>query len=733
MIKLFTISLFFFGFFAINSQAQTYSWNRTDSADFQVATNWTPNRTTPSATDNLVFSNGAANTIAYNVSTQTIGSLWINTFTSVKFYSGAAATLTIGGGNSPALQIEFGSTLTCNASASANAIVMNISTGNTGSISGNLTMMSTVSGTNHRFQAADANAVSFVGPGIFTCGPNTAGSIFGSGTAPSGLNSIVFPSGSRLIFKSGANPFGASSPNSVVNFQTGSTLEQQTTSGLSLSGRSMANLEINAPSATFNVTGGGTCTMDNLTVTDGTFNYNLTGRTNIRGNISVASGKTLAFNPATADTLYLNGFSPQIIGGTGTMTFSSLTRVIVTNAGGIFLNRNVTLQGELNLQGGLIYTGANTLTLGANILNLGTLVRTSGTIIGNFSRWFANSVVSNVLFPVGTAINYRPATISFTVNPFSGGTVTISHTDGTDGSDLAAPFVDGAYLIERRSNMFWTYSSTIADGVYTLSVDGNGQTGITDVANLRAIYSPDGTVFTAPGTHVNGSGGAVANRSGLLGGVTGNFYLGGNNANNPLPVELDNFVATTIKNEVILDWFTGHEQNNQGFEVQRAALSEKQMRTDADLNFEAVAFIPSKGNSNIVQGYKYIDGNLAVGRFAYRLKQVDYNGNHTYYLLNNEITVSTPNKFTIGQNYPNPFNPTTNISYEMPFDGNVKIVVFDNIGREVKTLINGNVNAGYNTVQFNAAGLPSGIYFYRVNAASGSDKFEKVFKMMLVK
>lgn len=740
MRKLFTILLFILGFFAINSQAQTYSWNRTDSADFQLATNWTPDRTTPAATDVLVFNNGATGTIAYNVPTQTIARFLIQSLTSVKLYNtfgGAANTISITGGANPSLEVEAGSSLTFSATLASNPLVMNLATGSTGTVGGNITMLTLSGSAAHRLQAIDASAITFNSGSICTFGPNVAGNIFGIGTAPSSLNSVVFASGSRYIAKGGSNPFGAGQPNSVCIFQSGSTFDCQIT-GPAFSGRTYANYEQNI-AGTVTATGGAASTIENITINDGTFNYNMTGRVNIKGNITVATGKTMNIAPASnpSDSLVFNGISQQSISGAGTFnitnTLTIQNKVVLNNAAGLVLNKNITIPSSLTMLVGNITTGANTLSIGSSILSLGTLNRTSGTIIGSFSRWFAPSTVSNVLFPVGTASNYRPVLISFTSNPFSGGTITVSHTDGTDGSDLAAPFTDGGYSIERRSNMFWTITPSFADGVYDVSADGNGQTGITDLNNLRLIYSPDGTTFTAPGTHVAGSGGSIASRSGLAGSVAGNFYLGGNNSNNPLPVELDNFVATTIKNEVILDWATGHELNNSGFEVERAILSPKQNRTDSDLNFQSVAFVPSKGNSNTVQGYKYIDGNLIVGRFAYRLKQMDYNGNHTYFLLNNEIVVTTPNKFTISQNYPNPFNPATTIAYDMPFNGTVKLVVFDNIGREVATLVNGNVNAGYYKVAFNASALPSGVYFYKVNATSGSENFEKVFKMMLVK
>ena len=101
-----------------------------------------------------------------------------------------------------------------------------------------------------------------------------------------------------------------------------------------------------------------------------------------------------------------------------------------------------------------------------------------------------------------------------------------------------------------------------------------------------------------------------------------------------------------------------------------------------------------------------------------------------FFIFSPVKTNATTYVITVQSNF---FNPSTKINYEMPFDGTMKLVVFDNLGREVKTLVNGNVSAGYYKVEFNGAGLTSGIYFYRVDAASGSQIYSKVFKMVLVK
>jgi hypothetical protein len=88
-----------------------------------------------------------------------------------------------------------------------------------------------------------------------------------------------------------------------------------------------------------------------------------------------------------------------------------------------------------------------------------------------------------------------------------------------------------------------------------------------------------------------------------------------------------------------------------------------------------------------------------------------------------------PAEFTLAQNYPNPFNPTTTITFAMPSSANVKLSVFDMAGRHVKTLVNGYVNAGSYDVNFNAANLASGVYFYKLT----SDNVNIVKKMVLMK
>ncbi len=92
-------------------------------------------------------------------------------------------------------------------------------------------------------------------------------------------------------------------------------------------------------------------------------------------------------------------------------------------------------------------------------------------------------------------------------------------------------------------------------------------------------------------------------------------------------------------------------------------------------------------------------------------------------------TVEIPNYYSLSQNYPNPFNPVTSIKFTLPQSENVKLVVFDILGREVKTLVNEFRHQGVYEVSFDASSLSSGAYFYRLDAG----EFTATKKMFLIK
>ncbi|HTY60255.1 MAG TPA: PQQ-dependent sugar dehydrogenase [Bacteroidota bacterium] len=105
---------------------------------------------------------------------------------------------------------------------------------------------------------------------------------------------------------------------------------------------------------------------------------------------------------------------------------------------------------------------------------------------------------------------------------------------------------------------------------------------------------------------------------------------------------------------------------------------------------------------------------------------VSYSGQASIYRFRGNPQTSvgssgvTPLRFSLAQNFPNPFNPSTSIVYETPGGGRVSLIVFDLLGRKVATLADGLQEGGSHTATFNAAGLASGVYFYRLSTPRGS-------------
>jgi hypothetical protein len=187
-----------------------------------------------------------------------------------------------------------------------------------------------------------------------------------------------------------------------------------------------------------------------------------------------------------------------------------------------------------------------------------------------------------------------------------------------------------------------------------------------------------------------------------------------------VPVELVSFTASSAGNIVTLNWLTATEINNRGFEIERSGNK---------TNWILIGFKEGNGTISEPQHYTYSDflENTNSSTFYYRLKQIDFDGSFRYSeIIEVEIT---PTNYSLSQNYPNPFNPTTNFKFQIANSGFVSMKVFDVLGNEVANLVNEELSAGEYEVEYNASGLPSGVYFYKLSAGSFTD----TKKMILMK
>ncbi|MBI5475034.1 MAG: T9SS type A sorting domain-containing protein [Ignavibacteriae bacterium] len=185
------------------------------------------------------------------------------------------------------------------------------------------------------------------------------------------------------------------------------------------------------------------------------------------------------------------------------------------------------------------------------------------------------------------------------------------------------------------------------------------------------------------------------------------------------PILLSQFTAARSANSIQLLWRVLSQTNNVQFEIQRAVAPSLEYQTLAG------SVVSGHGTTSTPHDYSWIDSAPGSTRVYYRIKQTS-TGGASYYSnpvsIDGLTSVSTndgiADQFMLGQNYPNPFNPVTTIGFRLQVSSHVALTVYDMLGREVATLVNEAKPAGEYSVQWDASGLPSGVYFYRLQSVN---------------
>jgi hypothetical protein len=440
-------------------------------------------------------------------------------------------------------------------------------------------------------------------------------------------------------------------------------------------------------------------------------------------------------NSGTGSSLYY--FANSLPGGSGSPTQPSFswrdttgsTSLIVDGVSIAALGAGTVDNGRYDVNGALggqfvRFFGGSYLNLriGTNgIICFNAFDPTSAGIISPPNSGLPQAALTTALMPLWMDLDFSSVTGSNRLSyKITSNEAIVTYNNVKVAGGTSTEYVSFQVVMELRSNSSQTsriiyqydYDNTGTDfiNMYNANTLPNHLVGMEYINNATdyAIYrfkSANALVATGP---LFGSPMAVA--------------FGPNDTQ--LPVELASFSSSVNGNSVNLKWTTVIEENNSGFEIERK---------NENSSWVKVGFVNGNGNSNVTHNYSFNDANLAAGKYNYRLKQIDYNGNFEYHNLAGEIFIGVPTKFEISQNYPNPFNPVTKIDYSLPFDSKVQIRLYDITGKEVMTLQNSIENAGYHSVTLNAINLSSGTYFYKISAEGENAKFEKTLKMVLLK
>jgi hypothetical protein len=304
--------------------------------------------------------------------------------------------------------------------------------------------------------------------------------------------------------------------------------------------------------------------------------------------------------------------------------------------------------------------------------------------------------------------------------------VSTSTSDAVHRYDLNGTYLDDfATNINFAQQIFEMDNGNIAvagfstpSGIYIYSPTGTLLNTLSVVTGVRSVYQlPNGHLLTTSGTslyEIDENTGAIIRTI-----ATGlSFQYISLYDYSIVPVELKSFTASVNDNDVTLNWETASEMNNSGFQIERKSTGD----------YEVIGFLPGFGTTTEPRSYSFTDAGLQSEHYIYRLKQIDLDGSFEY-SDEIQVEVTIPDAFALEQNYPNPFNPSTKINFSLAVDSKVSLKVFDVLGQEVATLINSNLLAGSHNVDFSAANINSGVYFYRIQAGS----FVETKKMVLMK
>ncbi len=336
-----------------------------------------------------------------------------------------------------------------------------------------------------------------------------------------------------------------------------------------------------------------------------------------------------------------------------------------------------------------------------------------------------NAIGNNVFLNTDLSINYSALTyVTNDVSHVASTKMKVVVAEITGGMIEGTKNADVFQLLNHRYwEMFYDTRRTGSIGDITITYNpAAGADNIVDESKLVLVYR---TNYDQPWTKWVGCVIDAGNNT-----ITApSFNLGDSHwalayTSDPLPVELSSFSAEINDKNVNLNWKTATEIDNYGFEIERK-------ESGNNNKWVKLGFVNGHGNSSTINMYSFTDGFALAGIvYQYRLRQMDNNGNSEYSNIV-EVSLPTPQTYSLSQNYPNPFNPSTGIKYQIANDGFVSLKVYNLLGKEIAVLVNENQTAGDYNISFHADNynLTSGIYLYELR----SNDFVQIKKMMLLK
>lgn len=441
-----------------------------------------------------------------------------------------------------------------------------------------------------------------------------------------------------------------------------------------------------------------TAVVNNITINSGaSLSFSGAGNSlDIRGNITL----TGTFNPANGTVIFAGAAAQNI----PALTYSGLS---MNGAGAKTLAGATTVNAVLTLTSGVINLGTNNLTLG-NTASITGANATSFIVTNGTGRLVQQNIgtggrTGNIVFPVGSsASSYTPATINNTgtadnINVRVIGQMNTAYTGETPS---------GSTVTNNAVGKTWFINEAVNGGSnISLTLQWNAADELTAFvrSNIKLIRYTSAWLTGATGAAVGSNPYTMTYT-----GVTGLTPFGIIDNISPLPVKFVSINASVKESNVLVNWLTAAEINNDYFEVERSM--------DGKI-FAAIGKVQGAGNSNSTLSYIYVDKTAAkafaqTNALFYRIKQVDFDGKYAY---SNTIKVTSTgkNEQHLVHITPNPFTNEFVVNTHSYKGTSANIEVTDLVGKVV-LLQNEIVKEGETAIRINTESLIPGMYTARI-------------------
>ncbi|KAA3605346.1 MAG: T9SS C-terminal target domain-containing protein [Calditrichaeota bacterium] len=309
-----------------------------------------------------------------------------------------------------------------------------------------------------------------------------------------------------------------------------------------------------------------------------------------------------------------------------------------------------------------------------------------------------------------------------------------------EGNDVVNSGENFPAGVLQRSNILWGIKE-FGDVTTDLEFDYNSIVGAENPATLKVLKrstpTDDWTDVTSDFT--NDTNAKTFSGTGFT--TFSQFSIGGGE-DNPLPVSLNSFSAEGFEKAILLNWSTESEVENKGFILERKNENSEEIWREI-ASYKSHKSLKGQEFSSSETKYSFADSSVTFGQiYEYRISDESLTGEVTIHSETvtaslrqiGEIENNLPKEFSVSPAYPNPFNPTTTISYALPKDTKVSIVIYNILGKEIRTLVNGSKSAGFYNAQWNGLNnqgtfVGTGVYFVKVEAGI----FSKVIKLTMLK